>query len=442
MAQKNLQRWILIGLVAGLSLGLALNLATADNPSARGVLETAVNEAIKPIGLIFLRLIFMTVMPLVFSALALGIHGLGDLKELGKIGARTLVLTLVLSGISVAFGLALVNVIDPGRGIPPEARERYLTGAGEEELKAVEEASRDARAFSLEKIVNTLLTRNPVESAAKAFEGDMLAVLVFALLFGVALRACGSKRVAPVVAFLEGLYDVSIWLIGLALRMAPLGVAALTFSMASLLGLPVLISLGSYVVTVLVGLGLMFFGVYPVVLKAFCGVSPIEFLTRIREVVLTAFSTSSSNATLPTTLRVAKSGLGMPAKVADFVLTLGSTFNQNGTALFEGVTILFLAQFFGVDLGLGQQAMVILLSVLAGVGTAGVPGGSIPVIVPILISVGIPGEGILVILGVDRLLDMCRTVLNVSGDLVVASCVAKQGGWSLPAEESNQPLSP
>jgi DAACS family dicarboxylate/amino acid:cation (Na+ or H+) symporter len=183
---------------------------------------------------------------------------------------------------------------------------------------------------------------------------------------------------------------------------------------------------------VLAGLAIQQILVYPLVLRAFCGVSPLWFFTRIRPVMVTAFSTSSSNATLPTTIHIARTRLGIPSRIANFVLTLGSTFNQNGTALFEGVTVLFIAQFYGVPLGFDQQLTVLAMSVAAGIGTAGVPGGSIPLIVPVLVSVGVPGEGIAIILGVDRLLDMCRTVLNVTGDLVAAAFVARGEGEEAP----------
>jgi DAACS family dicarboxylate/amino acid:cation (Na+ or H+) symporter len=274
-------------------------------------------------------------------------------------------------------------------------------------------------------MVTAVIPRNPLEAAARAFEGDMLAVMCFALLFGVALGALRSTRTAPVVAVLEGLFDVSIWLVGFALRLAPVGVACLVFSLAARLGLNIFEVLGAYVLTVLLGLAIQQFGVYPLLLRTACGWNPVDFFRRIRPVMVTAFSTSSSNATLPTTLEVARSGLGIPARIGNFVLTLGSTFNQNGTALFEGVTVIFLAQCYGVELGLEKQLQVVGMSIAAGIGTAGVPGGSLPLVVLVLVSVGVPGEAIGIIIGVDRLLDMCRTVLNVTGDMVAAAFVSR-----------------
>ena len=421
----GIHRWILAGLAAGLVAGLAANLTTASSPEARAALRSVVEQVLAPLGGIFLRLLFLTVLPLVFSCLALGVRELGNPRELGKIGLKTLVFTLILSGTSVAIGLGAVNLIRPGDNITSEARQSLLENARKESTAVATKAAQGDERPRLERLVHAVIPRNPVESAARAFDGDMLAVMCFALLFGVALAACGSERTGALVAFLEGLYDVSMWLVGFALTLAPVGVALLVFSMSSLLGTQIIVTLGAYVATVLAGLILQQFVVYPLILKFACGVSPRRFFSEIRPVMVTAFSTSSSNATLPTTLHVAQTRLGIPPRIANFVLTLGSTFNQNGTALFEGVTVIFLAQFYGVHLSLDQQLQVVGMAILAGVGTAGVPGGSIPLIVPVLISVGVPGEGIVVILGVDRLLDMCRTVLNVTGDMVAAEFVSR-----------------
>jgi DAACS family dicarboxylate/amino acid:cation (Na+ or H+) symporter len=212
-------------------------------------------------------------------------------------------------------------------------------------------------------------------------------------------------------------------IIGWAMRIAPIGVAGLVFSLTATLGLDILRTLAWYVATVLLGLALHMFGVYSLVTSVFARMSPRRFFGRITEVMLTAFATSSSNATLPTSLRVTEQNLGVRREIASFVLTVGSTANQNGTALYEGITVLFLAQVFGKDLTLAEQVTVVLMSVLAGVGTAGVPGGSLPLVAILLARVGVPPEGLGIILGVDRLLDMCRTTLNVTGDVAVAVCV-------------------
>jgi DAACS family dicarboxylate/amino acid:cation (Na+ or H+) symporter len=261
----------------------------------------------------------------------------------------------------------------------------------------------------------------------------MLAVMFFALMLGIALAVSPRQRVQPLINVLEALYEVTMVIIGFAMRLAPYGVAMLIFTLTARFGFSVVRQLGAYVAVVLFGLAFHQFVTYSLLLRLLGRTSPIEFFRGIREVMVTAFSTSSSNATLPTALRVTEENLGVPRDIAAFVLTLGSTANQNGTALFEGVTVLFLAQFFGVDLSLGKQVLVVLMSVLAGIGTAGVPGGSLPLIVPVLIAVGVPGEGIGVILGVDRLLDMCRTVLNVTGDITAAVVVARSESGRGPA---------
>jgi DAACS family dicarboxylate/amino acid:cation (Na+ or H+) symporter len=432
--RRSSQRGVLWGLSVGLLGGIAANLLTSKGGPAAGMREpllSAVREVVQPAGTLFLRLLFMTVVPLVFSSLALGVHELGDSRQLGRIGAKMLALTIFLSAVSVAIGLLLVNWIEPGGRFSPEARGGLLTLAAADQ-KPVQEAGQAGGQPLLESIVQAVIPRNPLEAAVRAFDGEMLALMTFALLFGLGLQASGSRRAEAVAPILGGIYDVSMWLIGLALKLAPIGVAALVFAMAARMGLPLLVTLGGYVLTVILGLALHLFGVYSAVLKA-AGVSPILFFLRVREVMVTAFSTSSSNATLPTSLRVSASGLGIPGRIGNFVLTLGSTFNQNGTALYEGVTVLFIAQLYGLHLGLDRQVLVVGMSILAGVGTAGVPGGSLAMMVPVLLSVGLPAEGIAVILGVDRLLDMCRTVLNVTGDMVVAVCIARsEGALAIP----------
>jgi len=248
-------------------------------------------------------------------------------------------------------------------------------------------------------------------------------------LFGVAI-IFARDQCQTLIGWLEGLNAVSMVIIGFAMRLAPVGVACLVFAVTARLGLSFFPPLLGFVATVLLGLAIQLFVVYPLVLWWWAGRSPGEFFRDISDVMVTAFGTSSSNATLPTSLRAAQENLGLSREISNFVLTIGATGNQNGTALYEGVVVLFLAQVFRVDLTLGQQLTVVLMSILAGVGTAGVPGGSLPLIVVVLQSVGVPGEGIGIILGIDRILDMCRTVLNVTGDLAIAACVSgrSEGG--------------
>ena len=260
-----------------------------------------------------------------------------------------------------------------------------------------------------------------------AANGDMLAVMFFALMLGVGMLLTVDERPA-VASFrdaLEGLYEISMKLIGLVIRLAPLGVAALLFTLTAELGYTVLVYLARYVGVVLLALAIHQFVVYSLAVRGFAGLSPLRFFRAVQPAMLTAFATASSNATLPTSLRVAERNLRLPPTVSRFVLTVGATANQNGTALFEGVTVLFLAQLYGVELVLTEQLLVVLICILGGIGTAGVPAGSLPVVALILGMVGVPVEGIGLVIGVDRLLDMCRTTLNVTGDLALAAIIAR-----------------
>jgi len=415
---------IFIGLSVGIVAGLICNALWAGAPQ----LEWLIKNLISPLGQVFLRIIFMAVIPLIFSALALGVAELGDIRQLGRIGFRTLAYTLVVSAISVLIGVTLVNLVKPGVGLSETDRQALTSSLTTKSVESTVE--RAAEAKSIVQTLLDLIPKNPLADAVGAFDenyrgGGILAVMVFSLFVGIALALARSERTIIFEKWLQGLYDVVMKIIQIGMKLAPYGVACLVFSVVARLGLNVVVILGKYVAVVLIGLTLHMFGVYSLILKFMIKVSPWNFFKRIEEVLLTAFSTSSSNVTLPTALRVTEENLGVPRHITNFVLTLGSTANQNGTALYEGVTVLFLAQFFGIDLTMTQQVTVVLASVLAGIGTAGVPGGSLPVIVLVLQSVGVPGEGIGVILGVDRFLDMCRTTLNVTGDITAAMWVAK-----------------
>jgi DAACS family dicarboxylate/amino acid:cation (Na+ or H+) symporter len=421
-SRKKLPRHtqILIGLVVGLVSGLILYETVGPAPWV----EWLVRNVAYPIGQLFLRLIFMIVVPLVFSSLVLGVLELGDIRKLGRVGVKSLVYTLVASGISVLVGITLVNFFKPGAGLDPAVRAQLSSGFAAGSKAAIDNAQKAQRWTDG---LLSLIPRNPVAAAAQALDGEMLALMVFAVFFGVALALVRRER-EPLIDVLEGIQRASMKIVDWAMALAPFGVGALLFSLTARSGFAVIPRLGGYVAVVVAGLAIQMFVVYSVFLKFLARVPPLEWFSRCREVILTAFSTASSNATLPTALRTAQDKLGIPPRIGNFVLTVGATGNQNGTALFEGVTVLFLAQVFGVDLSLGQQITVVMMSILAGVGTAGVPGGALPLVVIVLQTVGIPPEGIGIILGVDRILDMCRTVLNVVGDLVCASFVARSEG--------------
>jgi DAACS family dicarboxylate/amino acid:cation (Na+ or H+) symporter len=405
---------ILIGGVLGAVLGVVAHLTLAGSPGLAAFLTYVTS----PIGQIFLRLLFMLVVPLIFSALVLGVAGMGDPRALGRIGLKTLLYTVLVSAIAVLIGVTLVNVLQPGAGISPELKARLTEGAAE---RASAVTGGTAPKTGIELLVQ-IIPNNVVKTAA---DGDMLGLMFFSLLFGIGLALTPNPATERLREAIEGLYDVTMRLIGMVISLAPIGVFALLFGLTAQLGYEILQQLALYVGVVVLALAIHQFVVYSLAVRFLGGMSPLFFFRGVQAAMVTAFSTASSNATLPTALRVAEENLHLPPSVSRFVLTVGSTMNQNGTALFEGVTVLFLAQFYGVPLTLPQQVTVVLICVLGGIGTAGVPAGSIPVVALILGLVGIPVEGIGLILGVDRFLDMCRTTLNVTGDLAAAVVVSR-----------------
>ena len=425
---------ILIGLIVGIVAGLVSHSIGAcekggpNDANSNGLADWMDNLIywVEPVGKIFLRLMFMVVVPMVFSALALAVAEIGDVRKLGRMGLKTLGFTAILSGSAVLIGVGLVDFFKPGNKLGVEQRQKlldqYATGAADKVNKAKE-------AKPLRETLIDLLPENPLQEMVGAVDGSskgngMLAVMVFALICGVAITA-KPEETKTFVGWLEGLYEISMSVIGFAMKLAPYGAGCLVFALAAQLGLDILKTLMFFVITAIAGLSLQLFVVYSIVILIFARMSPWKFFSRVSEAMLVAFGTSSSSATLPTAMKVAKDELKLPQRVSNFVLTVGATGNQNGTALYEGVVVLFLAQVMGVELTGSQQFTVVLMAVLAGVGTAGVPGGSLPLIVVVMQSVGVPGAAIGIILGVDRILDMCRTVVNVTGDLVIAACVAR-----------------
>lgn len=409
---------MLLSVGLGAALGLTLNAVAAGAPW----LEFTIDNIAQPIGQIFLRLLFVLVIPLLFSALVIGVSEL-DVRHLGRIGIKTLAFTAALSLTAVLIGLFLVNLVEPGSG----ATEALRALASKSTIPSAAQAP-PAGAVGL---IVAIIPDNAIKAAAN---GDMIGLIAFSLIFGIGVSLTKTEASDKLLEIVRGLYDVSMRLIDVVIKLAPLGVGALLFSMTARLGLDIVGLLFAYVMVVLVGLGTHMFVVYSAAVYLFAKKNPVEFFRDVRLAIITAFSTASSNATLPTALKVAEESLKLPNHVARFVLTAGATMNQNGTALFEGVTVLFLAQLYGVDLSLGQQAGVMVICVLAGIGTAGVPSGSIPVIAMILSRYGIPVEGIGLILGVDRFLDMCRTTLNVTGDLAAAVVVSH--GEPMTVEET------
>ena len=413
-AALSLQWQMLIGFATGLVLGLAVYMTTPGAPWIN-IVTTYVTG---PIGQAFLRLLFMLVIPLLVSALIVGIGEMGEMRSLRRIGLRTLVYTLIVSGIAVVISLVLVNLLRPGGGVDPAQAQAMLADAGAG-AKAIL-----ARGGDTPTGIQALLAIIPDNIIRAMADNDILAVMVFALFFGIGLVLVQTEQSKILLTAMEGLFEVSMRLIGIVIRIAPIAIACFMFNLAAQFGWDLLIRLSAYVGVVLLALSIQMFVVYPLLIALLARRSPLAFFAAVQEASVMAFATASSNATLPTAIRVAEDKLHLPRRIARFVLTIGATANQNGTAMFEGITVLFLAQFFGVDLSLAQQVMVMLVCILGGVGTAGVPAGSLPVVAMILGMAGVPPEGIGLVLGVDRFLDMCRTSLNVTGDLVAATVIA------------------
>ncbi|HEX7118231.1 MAG TPA: dicarboxylate/amino acid:cation symporter [Longimicrobiales bacterium] len=415
---------ILLGLVLGAAAGVICNALWKDAPA----LAWVVDNVAQPVGQVFLRMLFMVVVPLVFTSLALGVAGLGDIRRVGRIGGKTLGFFVATTAVAAAIGLVLTNLVEPGGALDPAVRtallEAYATDAAEKVGAA------QTSGFGINTFVS-IVPRNPLDAAAR---GDMLGLIFFTIVFGVALTRLPESLSKPVLRVIEGIGEAVSVMIGFAMKLAPIGVAGLIFAVTARFGFDVLRSLGLYVVMVLGGLALHQVVIIPAFARGLVGVRPSDFFRRTRTLMVTAFSTSSSNATLPTTIRTAQEEFGVPKHVAGFVLPLGATMNMNGTALFEGMTVLFLAQVFGVHLSLPMQIVVVAMAVVTAIGAAGVPSGSIPLLVMVLEMVGVPGEGIALVLGVDRILDMSRTVPNVTGDLLTSLVVTKSEGIEFFAE--------
>ncbi|MGE3975135.1 MAG: dicarboxylate/amino acid:cation symporter, partial [Bdellovibrionales bacterium] len=415
-----------VKLILGLSLGIILGTFAHSFSQTPGFEWIAgINTYLfMPVGQAFLKLIFMVVVPMVFSALVMGVHELGSHRGLGKVVRNTLFFTILSSAASVLIGVGLVNALQPGQGFQLSSDVVQAQAGSVDKIKANAAAAKPFQEALLD-----IIPKNPIEAAVKALDGEMIALMFFALVFGLALSFSlpqnhQAHQKSAIIQVLEQIFEACMVIMAFVMRFAPFAVFALVFNTSFKFGYSLLSALLYYVLIVVAGLLLQQFGVYTLLLKLFTNYSPLKFFQNCREVYLYAFATASSNATLPRSLETAETKLKLPKEISRFVLTVGSTANQNGTALFEGVTVLFLAQVYGIDLTLAQQVQVVLMSILAGIGTAGVPGGSLPLIMILLQQMGIPPEALGIVLGVDRFLDMCRTTVNVSGDLVIAALVS------------------
>ncbi len=418
MALPKLQLYtkILLALAAGAVLGLLAN---------RFGFSAPVVTYIKPVGDVFVKLIKMVVVPLVFASLLVGVTSLKDIRSLGRIGVKTLVFYLLTTAIAITLGLILANVSSVGSGLPEKTRVG-LIGQADTEARSVETPS-------IKETLLRIIPTNPIKSFA---EGQMLQIIFFALILGICLTLIPRDRSAPVIAFFEGINDAMIQMVHIIMKLAPYGVFALIAAVVADFGFGILTILAKYCVVVLIGLLAHVLIVYSSAVRVFSRLSVRDFLRGVRPAQLIAFSSGSSSATLPVTIECVSENLGISLSVCNFTLPLGATMNMDGTALYQGVSAVFLAQLYGMDLGLAQQATIVLTATLAAIGTAGTPGAGVVTLAVVLTSVGIPLEGIGIIMGVERILDMCRTAVNITGDAACAVVVGASEGLTVLPDNS------
>ena len=420
---------ILIALVAGIGVGAVAN--AADIVPLQRLLI-----AIGPFGTAWIRLITMIVVPLVVASLLVGTASLGDLRKVGRIGGKTVVYYMSTTAVAVVIGLGISNLVRPGSGVDPSTRDAL---AGQFSGEA---AQRMTLAADKPSTVETLLAMIPTNPVRAAAEMDLLPLIIFTIIFGAAISTLAPSRRDPVLHFFEGVNEASMVVIDWVMVLAPYAVFALIAAIVSQFGLDLLRSLLVYSLVVVGGLLLHVAITYGLILRFLARLNPMKFVRRIREVPLIAFSTSSSNATLPLTMETAEEEVGVPKEVSSFVLPLGATINMDGTALYQAVAVMFIAQIYGFDMGIGEQLTVVLTATLASVGAAGVPSAGIITLIIVLQSVGLGDQvqaGIALILGVDRILDMIRTAVNVTGDLTASAVIARSEGAELSLSKSGTP---
>ncbi|MBN1805887.1 MAG: dicarboxylate/amino acid:cation symporter [Sedimentisphaerales bacterium] len=373
---------------------------------------------IKPIGTAFIRLISMVVIPLVFASLLVGTSSLNDIGKLGRIGVKTVVYFFFTTVIAVCIGLLLANTLKPGAGLSQDTRAELTQAVS---LESVAPFDKDIKNPTITDILLNIIPTNPV----KAFVDEkMLQIIFFALMAGICLNLIPAERSRPVINFFEGVNDLIIKMVGIIMKLAPYGVFALISSVVVDFGLNILLVLIKYALIVIIGLVLHVVVVYSLAVKIFSKQKVRTFFRGIRPAQLIAFGTASSSATLPVTMECTEKRFGVSKQIASFVLPLGATINMDGTALYQGVSTVFIAQVYGLDLTMAQQLIIVLTAVLASVGTAGTPAAGVITLAIVLKSIGVPLEGIALIMGVERILDMCRSVVNVTGDASCAVVVA------------------
>lgn len=401
---------IFIGLILGILAGIFFKAPIAE---------------IQPVGSAFIRLIRMVIIPLVFASLLIGTASM-DPKKMGRIGAKTLAYYLIYTAFAIFIGLVLANVLKPGAGLPDQVKEQLLENYSEQgaEVSGLAEQANP---------IDTLLNIIPTNLFEGLSQGELLQIIFFAIFTGVALTLIPKGKSGPILNFFNGINDAMIQIVHIAIKIAPYGVFALIAAVVGDFGTDVLLTLLKYTLVTIGGMVILNF-TYPPVVHLFSGMNPLTFMKGIRSPQLIAFSTSSSSATLPVTIEVCEEKLGVPPDIASFVLPLGATVNMNGTALYHGVSAVFIAQVFGIPLGIGDQLMIVLTATLAAIGAAGAPMAGILMLVIVLEQVGIPTEGIALIFGVERILDMFRTSINITGDASAAVVIAATEGELKPPD--------
>lgn len=415
---------IIIGLVLGLLFGLVV-IKTSISP------DFTINY-IKPIGTIFINSLKMIAVPLVLASLIVGVSNLGDISKLSRIGGKTIVAYMFTTVVAVSIGLLVVNLFKPGKSLPVETRENLMALYDDAAGSTASQAEVLQQQSPLQPVVD-IVPENVFLAASQ--NSSMLQVVFFAILVGIALLQIPKEKASPVIAFFDGLNDVIIRIVGYIMLIAPYGVFAL---MASLIveiagdnpdnAATLLLALLKYSLVVLGGLFFIMLVTYPLILKLFTKIKYTDFFAAIRPAQLLAFTTSSSSATLPVTMKQVEEELGVSEEVSSFVLPLGATINMDGTSLYQGVAAVFIAQALGMDLTLTQQLTIVLTATLASIGSAGVPGAGLIMLIIVLESIGVPAAGIALIIAPDRILDMFRTVVNVTGDATVCAVVASTEG--------------
>lgn len=414
---------VMIGMVAGLTVGILIGPSVGWVPADTAAV---VSDWLALPGHLFLALIQMIVIPLVFASIIRGLAASEDLEQLRRVGLRVALYFVGTTALAIIIGISFAGWIEPGRFIDPQ----LLHGAAQNPVAEPEAVAPPAFDDLPDRII-TLVPANPLMAMA---ESNMLEVVIFAIIVGIALVIMAPAQSKPLLDLLGSLQEVCMTVVRWAMWLAPLAVFGLLASLTARLGLNALLGMAVYVATVLLAL-LTLFGLYLVLIYTVTRTGPLAFLRSVRDVLLLAFSTSSSAAVMPLSIKTAEEQLGVRPSISQFVIPLGATINMNGTALYQGVAAIFLAQVFGVDIGLGGMLLIVITATGAAVGAPATPGVGIVVLAMILTSVGIPAAGIALIMGVDRILDMCRTAINVSGDLVAAKLMDRWIGGRASMEQ-------